>query len=70
MASLAISSKLGYEPDGIKRHAIRGALPTERRLRLTRAAWQRHRTIPVTIDGLAPCLPLFGIDALQPSAAR
>jgi hypothetical protein len=35
---------------------------TMRRLRLTRARWQAapHR-IPVTISGLAPCLPLFGL---------
>lgn len=62
MASRAVSRKLGYQPDGITRHAIRGAVSTEYRLRLTRAAWERHRTVPVTIDGLAPCLPLFGIN--------
>lgn len=63
LASQSISRKLGYQPDGIRRHAVRGVRSTECRLRLTRAAWERHRTIPVTIDGLAPCLPLFGVDA-------
>lgn len=59
-ASHAVSRKLGYQPDGINRHAVRGAVAIERRLRLTRAAWEQHRTIPVTIHGLTPCLPLLG----------
>jgi RimJ/RimL family protein N-acetyltransferase len=63
-ASLRISEKLGYRPDGIERHAIRGRLAVMRRLRLTRAAWEEHRTVPVTIEGLAPCLPYLGADAL------
>ncbi len=63
LASQSISRKLGYQSDGIKRHTVRGVGRTERRLRLTRAAWEHHRTIPVTIDGVARCLPLFGADA-------
>ena len=59
-ASYAVSRKLGYEPDGVDRHVIRGAMVIERRMRLTKAAWERHRTISVTIDGLTPCLPMFG----------
>jgi RimJ/RimL family protein N-acetyltransferase len=68
-ASLAVSRKLGYQPDGIQRRAIRGTLSLEQRLRITRAAWDRHRTVPVTTEGLPPCLPLLGIDAALPSAA-
>lgn len=63
-ASLAVSEKLGYERDGIKRHLIRGRRATEHRLRLTRARWERHRQrspVPVTITGLEPCLPLLGL---------
>jgi RimJ/RimL family protein N-acetyltransferase len=60
-ASLGVSRKLGYAPDGVNRRVVRGAARVERRVRLTRAAWERHRTTPVTIDGLAPCLPLFGL---------
>ena len=62
VASQSISRKLGYRPDGIKRHAIRGTMSVEHRLRLTRAAWEQHRVVPVTLDGLAPCLSLFGIN--------
>jgi RimJ/RimL family protein N-acetyltransferase len=60
-ASHAVSRKLGYRPDGVNRHVIRGAMSIEHRTRLNRAAWERHRTISVTIEGLTPCLPMFGI---------
>ncbi|HYS40913.1 MAG TPA: GNAT family N-acetyltransferase [Pseudonocardiaceae bacterium] len=60
-ASLAVSRKLGYQPDGFDRVVVRGALTIDRRQRLTRSAWEQHRTVPVTIDGLTPCLGLFGI---------
>jgi RimJ/RimL family protein N-acetyltransferase len=61
-ASHAVSRKLGYLPDGVNRHVVRGAMVIEHRRRLTRAAWERHRTTSVTIDGLVPCLPMFGIN--------
>jgi RimJ/RimL family protein N-acetyltransferase len=60
-ASLAVSRKLGYQLDGFDRVVVRGALAIDRRQRLTRADWEKHRTVPVTIDGLTACLPLFGI---------
>ncbi len=61
VASLAVSRKLGYTPDGFGRQAIRGELSIEHRLRLTREAWERHRRIQVTVEGLQACLPLFGL---------
>ncbi|WP_414943201.1 GNAT family N-acetyltransferase [Amycolatopsis sp. cmx-11-32] len=61
LASQGISRKLGYRPDGLQRHAVRGGARTVRRLRLLRADWERCRSIPVTIDGLSLCRPLFGI---------
>lgn len=61
LASLAVSRKLGYQDDGIARMPRRGAPATEQRLRLTREDWERHRELPVTVEGLAPCLPLFGL---------
>lgn len=65
--SHAVSRKLGYRPDGINRHVIRGATVIEHRLRLTRAAWECHRAVSVTVDGLAPCLPMFGLDLTRPA---
>lgn len=61
LSSSGVSRKLGYEPDGIHRRVVRGTLSIERRLRLTRARWERHRTIAVTVEGLGPCLRLFGL---------
>jgi RimJ/RimL family protein N-acetyltransferase len=60
-ASLGVSRKLGYRDDGISRHAVRGRPVVERRLRLTRSDWLAARSVPVEIEGLGPCLPLFGL---------
>lgn len=60
-ASFVVSRKLGYQGDGIDRHVIRGRPVVSRRLRLDRAGWQARRTVPVTIEGLTACLPLFGL---------
>ncbi|MFG2908539.1 GNAT family N-acetyltransferase [Kitasatospora sp. NPDC048286] len=59
--SYAVSRKHGYEPDGTTHHAVRGRAVTERRLLLTRERWQQRHSVPVTLDGLTPCLPLFGL---------
>jgi len=60
-ASYGVSRKLGYADDGISRHVVRGAPAVGRRLRLDRATWEATHTIPVKIEGLEPCLPLFGL---------
>ncbi|MFF5991021.1 GNAT family N-acetyltransferase [Prauserella flavalba] len=65
VSSLAVSRKLGYRPNGTKRCAIRGKLSVEHKMRLTRADWERHRRVPVSVEGLEPCLPLLGITAAQ-----
>lgn len=67
LASLAVSRKLGYREDGITRQVSRGRPAELRRLRLDRTAWHARRAAgdalagPVQIDGLEPCLPLFGL---------
>jgi RimJ/RimL family protein N-acetyltransferase len=60
-ASLAVSRKLGYADDGIEVHARRGTAAVTQRLRLDRQTWEATRTLPVTIEGLEPCLPMFGL---------
>lgn len=60
-ASLAVSRKLGYSDDGIKRVVVRGKAAEQRRLRIDRASWLAHRAAEVTIEGLDPCLPCFGL---------
>jgi RimJ/RimL family protein N-acetyltransferase len=67
-ASLAVSRKLGYADDGIERHVRRGQPATLQRLRLDRHAWQAHRSVQVTIDGLEPCMPMFGLEGDGPAA--
>ncbi|GAA1308213.1 hypothetical protein Psi02_69260 [Planotetraspora silvatica] len=62
-ASRAVSHKLGYHHDGHQRRALNGKMVVEHRLCLTRAAWEQHRTVPVSVEGLAPCLPFLDIDA-------
>ncbi len=60
-ASLAVSRKLGYADDGIDRQLVRGRPAQTRRLRIDRASWLAHKSIEVEIEGLDPCLPLFGL---------
>ncbi len=45
-ASLGVSRKLGYLPDGILRQAIRGRPAVIQMLRLDRATWLAHRQVP------------------------
>ncbi|MEQ7009991.1 GNAT family protein [Actinopolymorpha sp. B17G11] len=71
-ASLAVSRKFGYEPDGTSLRARRGVRATQQRLHLTRERWERFQTgpagMPVWIDGREPCLPLFGLEtATEPN---
>jgi RimJ/RimL family protein N-acetyltransferase len=63
LASLGVSSKLGYAADGIERRVSRGQPVKTMRLRLDRPTWESAHAVPVTITGLEPCLPLFGLAA-------
>jgi RimJ/RimL family protein N-acetyltransferase len=60
-ASLGVSRKLGYRDDGIEHQVNRGRPAVVKRLRLDLAAWEATASVPVTIEGLAPCLPMFGL---------
>ncbi|MFF2185875.1 GNAT family N-acetyltransferase [Streptomyces sp. NPDC058155] len=59
--SLRVSEKLGYRPDGLATVSVRGSARTQLRLRLDRAGWEAHRTVPVELHGLEPSLALFGV---------
>jgi RimJ/RimL family protein N-acetyltransferase len=63
LASQGVSRKLGYTDDGIERQVSRGQPAAVRRLRLDRETWQATHSLPVSIRGLEPCLPMFGLDA-------
>jgi RimJ/RimL family protein N-acetyltransferase len=58
-ASLAVSRALGYAPDGVTRAAPRGEARELTRLRMTRDRWVCG--YDVTCDGVAECLPMFGL---------
>ena len=60
-ASERVSEKLGYEVVGESEHAPRGVPQRERIFELTRARWESQPRPQVEIDGLEPCLPLFGV---------
>ena len=61
-ASMAVSRRLGYHLDGHSVHARRGQRAVERRLVLTRADWEASVGAAVAVEGLEPCLGLFGAD--------
>jgi RimJ/RimL family protein N-acetyltransferase len=61
LASLGVSRKLGYLPDGTRRQSVRGRPAVIQMVRLDRAGWQAHRQVPVETTGLSPCLPSFGL---------
>jgi len=63
-ASLRVSEKLGYELVAETTFAPRGEPQRELVMRLTRDEWERRDHSAVAIDGLEPCLHLFG--AAQP----
>ncbi|MGK4579637.1 GNAT family N-acetyltransferase [Kitasatospora sp. HPMI-4] len=69
-ASLAVSRKLGYLPDGIERRVVRGQIVVTHRLRLSRRQWESHRAAEVRIEGLLPCLPLFGLPEAKNAVPR
>ncbi|WP_250563983.1 GNAT family N-acetyltransferase [Sphaerisporangium fuscum] len=58
-ASLTVSRKLGYQPDGLSVHQVRGRRAVDQRLRLDADAFTDP--VPVEIHGLEPCLRHFGL---------
>lgn len=68
--SRAVSRKLGYAPDGVRRVVSRGRPATLHRLRLARADWRPDPDLPVTLTGLDPCLPLFGVASRAGAAGQ
>jgi RimJ/RimL family protein N-acetyltransferase len=61
-APLAVSRKLGYQPDGITRDILDGQVVVSQRLRLSRADWESRERPEVTISGLESCRWQFGAD--------
>ncbi len=60
--SRGVSAKLGYEPDGEGWESPRGEPVRHLKLALTAARWAEIPHPPTDIEGLEPCLALFGTD--------
>ncbi|MGW7548362.1 GNAT family N-acetyltransferase [Streptomyces sp. NPDC054770] len=58
-ASLAVSRRLGYQPDGIEQFVVRGKACIARRWRMDRELWYRNRSTAVTVHGLPACREFF-----------
>jgi RimJ/RimL family protein N-acetyltransferase len=67
-ASLGVSRKLGYAADGTNREVRRGQAAILQRLRIDAETWRLNQAVPVTVEGLEPCLPMFGLSGSEPPA--
>ncbi|HSL56210.1 MAG TPA: GNAT family protein [Acidimicrobiales bacterium] len=61
--SHAVSARLGYEENGRRVEVRRDRADEMVLLRLTRERWAAGRRDDVAVDGLEPCLELFGLPA-------
>jgi RimJ/RimL family protein N-acetyltransferase len=60
-ASLGVTKRLRYEPNGVRRALRRGTPDLMTTYRLDRARWEEARRSAVEIHGLAPCLAMLGL---------
>ncbi|MBI5089440.1 MAG: GNAT family N-acetyltransferase [Actinobacteria bacterium] len=61
-ASLGVTRRLGYAPNGVVRTVRRGVAADSLRFEMTRTHWEQHlRRDDVGIDGLGDCLALLGL---------
>ena len=67
-ASLGVSRRLGYQPNGSWLAARRGRPDRMEALRLTRERWERYRRHRVEVSGWEGCRELFG--AVPPDAGQ
>jgi RimJ/RimL family protein N-acetyltransferase len=62
-ASMGVSRSIGYRENGIGRLAPRGVARDTQRFRMTRDDWRARPRPEVVVEGLGPCLELFGVPA-------
>jgi RimJ/RimL family protein N-acetyltransferase len=60
-SSLGVTRALGYEPNGESVELRRGKADTQLHFLMTREQWERRRRDDIEIEGLEPCLDLFGL---------
>jgi RimJ/RimL family protein N-acetyltransferase len=61
-SSIAVSRKLGYQPDGVERDVREGRVLVTQRFRMSRDDWYQRERPDVDVTGVEPCLELFGAD--------
>lgn len=60
-SSLGVTERLGYETNGVEMDLRRGEGQPLRRFRMTREAWEGQQRKDIRIEGLEPCLDMFGL---------
>ena len=60
-SSLGVTRALGYEPNGVSVEMRREQPDTQLHFTMTRAQWEARRRDDIEIEGLEPCLELFGL---------
>ncbi len=60
--SQGVTRKLGYADNGWTYLAREGTRCRMLRFAMTREDWAARRGVDVTVEGLAPCLPVLGLD--------
>ncbi|MEV6701363.1 GNAT family protein [Streptomyces sp. NPDC051453] len=60
-ASMPVSRKLGYQPDGISRDVLGEQVVESRNFRFVAESWNRQENLPVAVSGLGGGSALFGI---------
>jgi RimJ/RimL family protein N-acetyltransferase len=61
--SIAISTRLGYDPNGTRREVVRGRPVDAFRFRLTRESWLERTPAVTAVRGFDACAGLFGTGA-------
>ena len=61
-ASIAVSRRLGYQPDGVQRDNRRDGSAMSQRMRLSASAWRAHASIPVRMEGVEACREILGAE--------
>ena len=59
--SLAVTRRLGYEPNGMAVKKRRGEHAEQYRFRMSRTAWASIGRDDITLSGVGPCLELLGL---------
>jgi len=62
-SSLGVTRALGYEPNGETLRMRRGRAERHLHFLMTRAQWDARRRDDIAIEGLEPCLQMFGVTA-------